>query len=235
MRLLVIILSISVILISSFNIIVSAELEKIETQRTNILSYNSEAIKNAKENNRDVSEYIEGEKPLYIDGIVIANKEYRLPKSYKSPREQEALEAFNQMKEDASKEGIILNIRSGYRSYNTQISLFDRYAQDDGSEIANTYSAKPGHSEHQTGLALDITNRNTHLAPGDWFDDTPEAKWLYKNAHNYGFVLRYPQGKEHVTGYIYESWHYRYVGLEHSKNFDMNNLTIEEYVGLYKD
>lgn len=235
MRLLVIILSISVVLISSFNIIVSTEIEKVETQRTNILSYNSEAIKNAKENNRDVSEYIEGKKPLYIDGIVIANKEYGLPKSYRSPREQEALDAFNKMKKDASTEGIVLNIRSGYRSYNTQISLFDRYSQDDGSEIANTYSAKPGHSEHQTGLALDITNRNTHLAPGDWFDDTPEAKWLYKNAHNYGFILRYPQGKEHVTGYIYESWHYRYVGLEHSKNFDMNNLTIEEYVGLYKD
>lgn len=235
MRLLVTILSISVVLISSFNIVVSAEIEKVETQRTNILSYNSKAIKNAKENNREVSEYIEGEKPLYIDGIVIANKEYGLPKNYKSPLEQEALEAFDKMKRDASKDGIVLNIRSGYRSYDTQISLFNRYAEDDGIEVANTYSAKPGYSEHQTGLALDITNKNTQLPPGNWFDDTPEAKWLYENAHNYGFILRFPKGKEHITGYIYESWHYRYVGLEHSKNFAMNNLTLEEYVGLCKN
>lgn len=235
MKILVFILSITVVLVSSFNILVSKELEQIEIQRTNILSYNNEAIKQAKENNRDVSEYIEGKKPLYIDGIVIVNKDYKLPKNYRSPREQEALEAFDKMKRDASNEGIVLNIRSGYRSYSTQISLFNRYAQNDGTEIANTYSAKPGHSEHQTGLAFDITNKNTNLAPGSWFDETPEAKWLYENAHKYGFILRYPQGKENVTGYIYESWHYRYVGLEHSKYFNMNNLTLEEYVGLYKE
>ena len=235
MKILVVILSILVVLVSSFNIAVSKELERIEIQRTNILSYNSEAIKQAKENNKDVSEYVEGKKPLYIDGIVIVNKDYKLPKNYKSPREQEALNAFEKMKKDASKEGIALNIRSGYRSYNTQISLFNRYAQNDGREVANTYSAKPGNSEHQTGLALDITNRNTNLAPGSWFDNTPEAKWLYENAYKYGFILRYPEGKEHITGYIYESWHYRYVGVEHSENFNMNNLTLEEYVGLYKE
>lgn len=235
MRLLVIILSLAVVLVSSFNIAVSMELEKEEIQRTNILSYNSEAIQQAKENNKDVSEYIQSKKPLYIDGIVIVNKDYNLPKNYKSPREQEALEAFEQMKSDALKDGIILNIRSGYRSYNTQISLFNRYAKNDGAEVANTYSAKPGYSEHQTGLAFDITNRNTNKAPGSWFDDTAEAQWLYENAHNYGFILRYPQGKEHVTGYIYESWHYRYIGTEHSINFNMNNLTLEEYVGLYKE
>ena len=235
MRLLVIILSISVVLVSSFNIAVSMEREKEEIQRTNILNYNSEAIKQAKENNRDVSEYVQGKKPLYIDGIVIVNKDYGLPKNFRSPLEEEALDAFDKMKKDASKEGIVLNIRSGYRSYSTQVSLFNRYAQNDGSEVANTYSAKAGFSEHQTGLALDITNRNTNKAPGDWFDDTPEAKWLYENAYKYGFIIRYPQGKEHVTGYIYESWHYRYVGVEHSENFNMNNLTLEEYVGLYKE
>lgn len=234
MRLLVIILSITVVIVSSFNMAVSRELEKEEIQRTNILNYNSEIVKEAKENNHDISEYVEGKKPLYIDGIVVVNKDYRLPKNYKSPREEEALDAFEEMKDDASEDGIILNIRSGYRSYNTQVGLFNRYSNNDGSEVANTYSAKAGYSEHQTGLAYDFTNRNTNKAPGSWFDNTPESKWLYENAHNYGFILRYPEGKEHVTGYIYESWHYRYVGIEHSKNFNMNNLTLEEYLGLYK-
>lgn len=175
-------------------------------------------------------EYIEGEKPVYINNILVANKDFGIPKNFASGLNDELLEAFNQMKADAEKEGIILNIRSGFRSYETQETLYNNYIARDGLEKASRYSAKPGYSEHQTGLAIDITTEDTTISIGDWFNDTKQAEWLYNNAYKYGFILRYPKGKEHITGYKYESWHYRYVGIEHSKNFAMNDLTLEEYL-----
>lgn len=174
--------------------------------------------------------YIEGEKPLYIDGILVVNKEFGLPRNFASGLNSEVIEAFNEMKKDAKEEGIIINIRSGFRDTDTQEALFNSYAQRDGIEKANRYSAKPGHSEHETGLTIDITDEHNNRSIGDWFNETEQAKWLYENAHKYGFILRYPNGKEHITGYKYESWHYRYVGTEHSKNFAMNDLTLEEYL-----
>ena len=175
-------------------------------------------------------EYIEGEKPVYINNILVANKDFGIPKNFASGLNDELLEAFNQMKSDAKEEGIILNIRSGFRSYETQETLYNNYIARDGLEKASRYSAKPGYSEHQTGLAIDITTEDTTISIGDWFNDTKQAEWLYNNAYKYGFILRYPKGKEHITGYKYESWHYRYVGIEHSKNFAMNDLTLEEYL-----
>lgn len=175
-------------------------------------------------------EYIEGEKPVYINNILVANKDFGIPKNFASGLNDELLEAFNQMKSDAKEEGIILNIRSGFRSYETQETLYNNYIARDGLEKASRYSAKPGYSEHQTGLAIDITTEDTTTSIGDWFNDTKQAEWLYNNAYKYGFILRYPKGKEHITGYKYESWHYRYVGIEHSKNFAMNDLTLEEYL-----
>lgn len=175
-------------------------------------------------------EYIEGEKPVYINNILVANKDFGIPKNFASGLNNELLEAFNQMKSDAKEEGIILNIRSGFRSYETQETLYNNYIARDGLEKASRYSAKPGYSEHQTGLAIDITTEDTTTSIGDWFNDTKQAEWLYNNAYKYGFILRYPKGKEHITGYKYESWHYRYVGIEHSKNFAMNDLTLEEYL-----
>lgn len=174
--------------------------------------------------------YIEGEKPLYIDGILVVNKEFGIPRNFASGLNQEAVEAFNQMKKDAELEGIIINIRSGFRDYDTQTNLFNTYVQRDGIEKANRYSAKPGHSEHETGLTIDITDEHNNRSIGDWFNETKQAKWLYENAYKYGFILRYPKGKEDITGYKYESWHYRYIGTEHSKNFAMNDLTLEEYL-----
>lgn len=176
--------------------------------------------------------YIEGEKPLYIDGILVVNKEFGLPRNFASGLNSEVIEAFNEMKKDAKEEGIIINIRSGFRDTDTQEALFNSYAQRDGIEKANRYSAKPGHSEHETGLTIDITDEHNNRSIGDWFNETEQAKWLYENAHKYGFILRYPEGKEDITGYKYESWHYRYVGVEHSQYFNQNNLTLEEYLGL---
>lgn len=176
------------------------------------------------------SEYIENEKPLYVNDLLIVNKEFGIPKDFGDGLTKEVQDAFKKMKEDAKKEGIIINIRSGYRSYETQKMLYENYVARDGIEKASRYSAKPGHSEHQTGLAIDITTEDTSTSIGDWFNNTKQAEWLYNNAYKYGFILRYPQNKEHITGYKFESWHYRYVGLEHSQHFAMNDLTLEEYL-----
>lgn len=178
-------------------------------------------------------EYIEGVQPLYIDGIIVVNKEYSLPKDYREvDLEKDAISASKSLMKAAQEDGIVIKIRSGYRSYRTQTTLYNNYVKRDGKEVADRYSAIPGHSEHQTGLAFDFTTGNASRPIGEWFTDTKQAKWLYENAHKYGFILRYPEGKEDITGYQYESWHYRYVGYEHSKYFDMNNLTLEEYLGL---
>lgn len=197
------------------------DLTTIEKVKENDLSSNLEKARN---------EYIEGEIPVYIDGILLVNKEFGIPRNFVSSANEEALKAYELMKTDAKEDGLVLNIRSGHRTTETQEVLFNNYAKRDGIEKANRYSARPGHSEHETGLAFDFTNENTQKSIGDWFTETPQAKWLYENAHKYGFILRYPEGKEHITGYKYESWHYRYVGTEHSKNFAMNNLTLEEYL-----
>ena len=179
-----------------------------------------------------LSSYKEGVSPLYIDGILVVNKEYSLPKDFTNKLEDEVLEQFNLMKADAKKDGLDINIRSGFRSNEVQEMLYTNYVKKDGVEKASRYSARPGHSEHETGLGIDISNGDYETSIGDWFTDTPQAKWLYENAYKYGFILRYPEGKEDITGYKYESWHYRYVGKEHSQYFNQNNLTLEEYLGL---
>ena len=181
-------------------------------------------------------EYIEGVQPLYIDGIVVVNKKYGLPQDYRAPEELEkdAIDAAKRMMKSAEEDGVVIKIRSGYRSYSIQSTLYNNYVRRDGKEAADKYSAVPGYSEHQTGLAFDFTTSDTITSIGDWFTDTIQAKWLYENAYKYGFIIRYPEGKEDITGYQYESWHYRYIGEEHSIHFAMNNLTLEEYLGLDK-
>jgi len=127
-----------------------------------------------------------------------------------------------------------LNIKaiSTYRSYNTQQDLYNRYVKKDGEEEADTYSARPGHSEHQTGLAIDAYNI-THSYLN--FDQTNEYAWLKNNAHQYGFIIRYPEGKEYITGYMYEPWHFRYVGEEIASYIYYNNITFDEYYAKFID
>ena len=103
---------------------------------------------------------------------------------------------------------------SGYRSYNTQKGLYNYYVNRDGREAADRYSARPGHSEHSTGLAMDVSGIDGKCAATDCFGETPEAAWLAENVYDYGFIIRYPEGKEHITGYKYEPWHLRYVGVD---------------------
>lgn len=147
-----------------------------------------------------------------------------------SKLESTVYEAYLKMWEDASKEGLYLYIRSPYRSYTTQNSLYEKYASQDGYEEADTYSARPGYSEHQTGLAFDVTTKSTTLGT---FETTKEFTWMKENAYKYGFILRYPKGKENITGYVYESWHYRYVGIEAAKIIYEKDLTFEEYYEYY--
>ena len=118
------------------------------------------------------------------------------------------------------------NLVSGYRSYYDQKSTYNYWVSVYGQKDADTISARPGHSEHQTGLAFDITSLNSS------YGETEEGIWLRENCFKYGFIIRYPKGKEHITGYAYEPWHIRYVGVEHATYIMNNNLTLEEYLGI---
>lgn len=160
----------------------------------------------------------------YINGILLVNKEHSLPSDYNPGTNQEALQAFNNMKSEAKQSNISLWIVSGFRSYQTQESIFNRNVGLYGEETANTFSAKPGQSEHQTGLAFDINS--TRWA----FAETREAKWLAENCWKYGFIIRYPKGKEDITGYVYEPWHIRYVGTEQAQKIKDSGLCLEEYL-----
>lgn len=183
------------------------------------------------------NEYIEGQElpvePTYKEGLLIANKQYPLPKTYEPGESVEARAAFEEMAVEASSSDFQLTAFSTYRSYEYQVGLYDRYVERDGKEEADRYSARPGYSEHQTGLAFDIGEVGKEE---DWasekFGDSEAAKWLAENAYRYGFVLRYPAKKEEVTGYMHESWHYRYVGKEIAEKISEDDLTLEEYLGL---
>ncbi len=164
----------------------------------------------------------------YIDGILIANKTYSLPSNYGSGLTSQTLNAFNKMKEAAKNDGLNIYISSGFRSYQRQKTLYNNYVARDGKAAADRYSARPGYSEHQTGLAFDVNTVSSA------FNDTKEAKWLSNNCYKYGFILRYPKDKESETGYIYESWHFRYVGEELASKLynDGNWITLESYFGI---
>lgn len=138
----------------------------------------------------------------------------------------EAKEAFETLSEEAKKEGMNIIAMSSYRSYEYQVDLYNRYVETDGKEAADTYSARAGYSEHQTGLAVDVYNKEL---PYTSFEQTEEFTWMQENAYKYGFILRFPKDKVNITGYQYESWHYRYVGEEVAEYIHKNNLTLEEY------
>lgn len=138
-----------------------------------------------------------------------------------------AKEAFESMSDDAKKEGMNIIAMSSYRSYDYQVNLYNNYVKTDGKEAADTYSARPGYSEHQTGLAVDVYNLEL---PYTSFEKTEEFNWMQENAYKYGFILRFPKDKVDITGYQYEAWHYRYVGKEVAKYIHNHNMTLEEYI-----
>lgn len=178
----------------------------------------------------------------YIDGYMIVNKTYSLPSNY-IPQDtevpvtsewstkslnKELMEAYRQLQSAASSNGLNIYISSGYRSYNTQKNLYNNYVAKDGKAQADKYSARAGYSEHQTGLCFDLNTID------DSFQYTDEGIWVNQNAYKYGFIIRYPKGKESITGYQYESWHLRYVGRELAEKLYNNGnwITMEEYFGI---
>ncbi|MBR1739941.1 MAG: M15 family metallopeptidase [Ruminococcus sp.] len=166
----------------------------------------------------------------YVDGIMIVNKTYSLPADYAPGVDPAAQAAFNQMASDAYVYGgVDLFINSGYRSYDEQESLYNGYAAERGTAEADRVSSRPGHSEHQTGLAFDVNS--TEFS----FGNTAEAAWLAKNCHLYGFIIRFPEGKEDITGYEYEPWHIRYVGVETATEIKESGQCLEEYLGVTSD
>lgn len=140
---------------------------------------------------------------------------------------REVAEAFVKMADAARSEGLVLMNISGYRSYSLQEWLYNNYAAQDGYELADTYSSRPGYSEHQAGLATDINSVEVSFA------NTAEFRWLKDHAAEYGFILRYPDGLEYITGFSYEPWHYRYVGVEAAQQIVSEGLTFDEYYAYY--
>ncbi|MGG4491232.1 M15 family metallopeptidase [Metabacillus idriensis] len=183
------------------------------------------------------------------DLLIVANKERNLPKDYeptdlvtpgvpfpfkedlpKKKMRKEAALSLEVMFKVAEDKGLELLAQSGYRSYDTQDSIFAFNAEQKGEELANKTSSKPGQSEHQTGLSMDVTSPEVNYELTEAFGDTKEGKWLAENAHKYGFIIRYLKGKEDITGYNYEPWHLRYVGVEHAKKIHQLGITLEEYL-----
>lgn len=159
----------------------------------------------------------------YIPNDLIKLNDYSKENLYLN---NEAYESFKKMALDARLNNLNIRIISAYRSYEYQKKLYSNYLKIDPQNIVDTYSARSGHSEHQTGLAIDIDNTKTSYTN---FENTNEFEWIKNNCYKYGFILRYPKDKEHITGYIYEPWHYRYVGTEISEYIYKNNLAYEEY------
>lgn len=182
---------------------------------------------NAKQSININTNYVLVNKYNYLD------KNY-IPKNLKkidyTTLKEEAYKAFITMKKDAYSNNLNIVAISGYRSYNYQSKIYNNYVNIDGIEKANTYSAQPGFSEHQTGLAVDVSNSTL---PYTDFEKTKEYNWMINNSYKYGFILRYPKEKEYITGYTFESWHYRYVGIKISSYIKNNNITFDEYYSMF--
>lgn len=178
------------------------------------------------------------DEPYTVNGVIVVSKAHPVSAKYGPPHptspyhlDAPAAKALAKMTAAAKKAGVRIVVRSGYRSYATQKAVYARALKNYPSEAsAKAYNAPPGASEHQTGLAMDLWDGVTWSLP---MANTATGKWLHKHCREYGFILRYPQGKQKITGYNYEPWHFRYVGVDISKQFPANNkLTLEEFLGL---
>lgn len=182
-----------------------------------------------------------GELSLVVNKLRPLNPKTYVPSSLVVPKvklrsssiylRSDAAAAIQKLFDEAKTAGHNPMLRSGYRSYSTQVSVYNSYVAKDGRAAADTYSARPGHSEHQTGLAADVCNvSNCQLEQA--FGDTPFGLWLAKHSHEYGFVIRYLKGKQNITGYIYEPWHLRFVGTELAAQIYKSGKTLEEFYSL---
>lgn len=212
--------------------------------KNDILSIKDLIFNENKTNSNEKYDLVNGNNINTNDYLILVNNNNGLSKSYK-PRNltipnikftylvnneeryvsEVIIKPLENLVNEAKNEGIILLGNSGYRSYNSQKNLFNSRVKSQGLENAESYVAKAGFSEHQTGLCIDITNENEFLIQG-----TKEGDWLENNCYRFGFIIRYPLGKEDITGIEYEPWHIRYVGEEAAKYIYENNITLEEYL-----
>ena len=186
--------------------------------------------------NSDLSDplFVIGNKWNYLgdyepDDLVVIDKKYGVP-SYDQPLRKVCYDAYLKMYEDALKDGVSMYITSAYRSHDYQVKIYGGYLARDPQEVVDTYSSRPGYSDHQTGLACDILSVGFNF---DTFEASKAFTWLSENAYKYGFIMRYPKDKVNLTGYMYESWHYRYVGEEAAKYIYDHKLCYEEYYAYF--
>ena len=196
------------------------------------------------------SPYTGGYKTDFTKGYgILANKYYELGPDYapddlvniplkyyygdKKSIRQEVFDAFVNMWEAAYQEGIYLIVDSGYRAYDKQLEVYNYYQDYKGTKYADSIAARPGYSEHQTGLALDIYSKECTVS--NEFPNTKTYEWLINNSYKYGFILRYPKDKQDITGYNYESWHYRYLGVDLATKVYNEGITFDEYYAFYLD
>lgn len=184
------------------------------------------------------------------DFLVLINKTIRLPASY-TPSDlvsiddivqttkggmmlrAEAAESMREMNSSAKGDGVLIIILSAYRSYWSQQATFSSWVGSAGLAAAETFSARPGHSQHQLGTTFDYTSESVNLGLSKDLTNTAEGKWMAANAHKYGFVISYPKGAEAITGYIYEPWHYRYIGVENANKMMESQVILEEFLKQY--
>lgn len=161
------------------------------------------------------------------------NVSLRVPGQPEMQMRDEAATAIEKLFAGAAADGLKLQITTAYRGYSYQKTLYDGYVQTQGQSVADTQSARPGYSEHQTGLAADVRPQSGNCYLQQCFGDTPEGKWVAANAYKYGFIVRYQQGQESVTGYEYEPWHIRYIGVPLATEMHKDNIqTLEQFFGV---
>lgn len=179
--------------------------------------------------------------------LILVNKFNKLPNDYTPNKlvnikdwyaypnakemDEEAYYSFISMFNSAKEDNISIAINYSYRTYDDQDEIYNYYKSQYGSDYADGYAARAGHSEHQTGLVIDVLISKGYDKTN--FDTSPEYAWLQSNAHKYGYILRYPKDKEHITGYSYESWHYRYVGVDVATYIYEHNITFDEYYAYF--
>lgn len=176
-----------------------------------------------------VNKYYQLDSDYYYGELVTMDKAYDNKNG--SQLNRVAYEAFKKLVDDAEEEGYHIRNNSAYRSYSRQSGLYNDYKNQNGLAWADKWSARPGHSEHQTGLALDVGVKNEYSL--GTFESSKEFVWMKDHAHLYGFILRYPKGKEYITGYGYEPWHYRYVGVDVATYIYEHDITFEEYYAYF--
>lgn len=198
--------------------------------------------------NRDYAYYEhEIDANISLNESILVNKYYKLPDNYEPndlvnvsnkyyygenhKLEKTAYQAFIDMWNEAYKEDIYLIMNSSYRTYQSQVDVYDTYKNRNGTTYADSIAARPGHSEHQTGLSLDIFSKE-HTTTSN-FKNSPAHIWLQNNAYKYGFIERYQEGKENITGFKEEAWHYRYVGIEIATYLYDNDITFDEYYAYF--